>query len=371
MPATLYPVLTRNKAIVSYYATPADFGRGAPEQVPARRVLDEPGWAPYCLDDERREIVFVRIAPEIDLSAVPFFLVTQYEQADQIITVPFEEAHALAEALPDPNLVFIFNIGRCGTTLVSHALNGPANVVSVSEPGAFEHRQLRTLAAREDVSPIMRDLTRLTFAARSRRNADTLVVKLRSQVLFVAEPFWNTFPDAKYVFMYRDAVGWGNSFLQFLSSMGIPMPFDTQNRDFHWMMVSADTPLSELARFIPIDQPPENMGAILAPGWTIQLEQYERLLAAGLRFYPLRYNELMRDREGELQRLFDHCGLPHDGIAAALLAFDRDSQEGTQIARRDNPRRMDAAELATYRATLARVPRFADPDVIVPDTARG
>jgi hypothetical protein len=368
MTATLYPVVSRLKQFESAFATPTDFGRGPGKAVPARQLLDEPGWAPYCLDAERREVVFVRLAATIDLSEVPFYFVTQYREAQQLAVVSFETALEIAAGLPDPQLVQVFSIGRCGSTLVSHALNGPANVVSLSEPGVFEHRPLRALAAAEDISGLIRDLFRLTFAARSRRGADTLAVKHKSQALFVSELLCNAVPASRNVFLYRDAVSWGNSFMQFLASMNVPMPTDLAGRDFHWMMVSADKPVSELARFIDIERPPVDIGAILAPGWTIHLEEYERLRRAGLAFHTLRYNELVADRVGELTRLFDYCNLRHDGIARALSAFDEDSQKGTQIARRADPVRMSADETATFRATLAKAPRFADPDLILADS---
>jgi hypothetical protein len=57
-----------------------------------------------------------------------------------------------------------------------------------------------------------------------------------------------------------------------------------------------------------------------------------------------------------------------DGIAAALAAFDEDSQKGTRIERKANKMRLDAVQEASYRRLLALVPELADPDLILPDT---
>jgi hypothetical protein len=56
-----------------------------------------------------------------------------------------------------------------------------------------------------------------------------------------------------------------------------------------------------------------------------------------------------------------------EDIASALRAFDKDSQEGTLIARKENKKRLTPEERASYLATLARVPAFADPDIMLKD----
>jgi hypothetical protein len=132
-------------------------------------------------------------------------------------------------------------------------------------------------------------------------------------------------------------------------------------------MTSADRPLNELGRYVDLGEVPIAAEKLLAPGWTIHLDEYTRLLAAGVPFLALRYNELNRDREAELTRLFQHCGLPSDGVMRALTAFDEDSQKGTSIARKGDKRKFDAAGIETYRKILARNPSFADPNLILPD----
>ena len=366
MKTTLHPVTGRTKAFDNAYAKFADFELGAGEAV-ASDVVVQPGWAPYAIDAEARMVSFVRLPAGVDLHAAPFVLITEYKEAEAVIALPFEEVARLASTLADPKIILVFSMGRCGTTLMSHVLNGPSNVAGLSEPPIFEHRPLRALSLHEDVTGLIRNLCRLLFASRTKRDADTLAIKFRSQALFIAGLFWKALPEARNVFMYREAVSWGNSFLQFLASLGVGAPTDIETRDFHWQMVSADMPLSALERFIPIDRPPMDAGAILAPGWTIHMEEYVRLRALGMPFIALRYNELVADREREVGRIFDHCGLSRDGIAAALKAFDHDSQEGTAIARTENPRRFTPEERASYLAALAKVPAFADPNTMLRD----
>jgi hypothetical protein len=369
MTATRFDITSRSKPYVMFYAQPADFGRGEGTPVSPSLVLDEPGWSPYCVDPDTREIIYAHV-PSLDrLLTSPFYHTAQYEQADAMLTMSFDDALALAADLPPPKTILIFSMGRCGTTLVSHALNGPPNVASFSEPGVFQHRPWRALETSDPaaIAPLLNSLNRLLLAAHKAPGVDTVALKFMSQALFVGEHFWNAIPDGSYVFMYRDAIGWGNSFLQFVQDVGIPLPMDESSRAMHWMMNSADQPIEAMGRYIDLGELPANNARMFAPGWMIHMLKYLDLRALGIPFLALRYNELVKDREGELKRLFDHCGLSHDAIAEALTAFDEDSQKGTAIARKDNKQTFTPEEVVVYRETLARVPAVADPNLILPD----
>jgi hypothetical protein len=91
------------------------------------------------------------------------------------------------------------------------------------------------------------------------------------------------------------------------------------------------------------------------------------LYEAGVPFLALRYNELVKDRQGELARLFRHCDLPEADVAKALGAFDEDSQKGTIVGQKSGKRKFGPDEIGTIRSILAGSGRFADPDLILPD----
>jgi hypothetical protein len=304
MPAKLHAIVGRASESELVYPERTDFTLGSPIIVPARRVLDEPGWSPYCIDATAHELVFVRLPPAIDLSRVAFWHVTQAAEARELLTVPLDEVPALAAALPAPTTtVLIFSMGRCGTTLLSHALNGSPLVFSISEPGVFSHRPLRRLAASGALDGLISNLVKLCFATRTRADQSVLAIKFLSQTLFIAPLCRAALPDAKNLFMYRDAIGWGNSFVQFLSDIGVPYPPTEEGRAFHWMMNSADRPLSDLGRFADLDERPIRIETMIAPGWVIHMEEYQRQLAAGMPFLSVRYNELISDPQATLERI--------------------------------------------------------------------
>ena len=109
-----------------------DFGPGEP--VPSGLAL-EPGWTLYCIDVERRQALFIEIPPEADLAAAPFVFSMQERLARRGLVVPFVALEDLARGVPAPQrIVLVFNIARCGSTLVNAMLNGVEGVWALSEP---------------------------------------------------------------------------------------------------------------------------------------------------------------------------------------------------------------------------------------------
>src|ERR1051325_7084918 len=101
-----------------------------------RNLLRDPHFSLYCLDFENRQALFVETPPECDLSRAPFLYQAQYDAARRLIQIPYETLHRLAaEVVLDPSrLILIYSVGRCGSTLVSHAFNEVEGVESLSEP---------------------------------------------------------------------------------------------------------------------------------------------------------------------------------------------------------------------------------------------
>ena len=194
-----------------------------------------------------------------------------------------------------------------------------------------------------------------------------MAMKFRSQSLFQAEHFHAAFPEAAFVFLYRDGVGWTRSFWYFLQNLGMPPVLDGEALRFHWWMATAAADPALLGPWLDPDGTVP-IARVQAPAWAMHLEKYLDLLAAGVPFLAIRYNELQADPTGTAARLLAHCGLPAEASAAAVAALGRDSQAGTTIARdrRDAPPFTEAAA-AEFRAALARQPRIRSADLVLPD----
>ena len=68
-----------------------------------------------------------------------------------------------------------------------------------------------------------------------------------------------------------------------------------------------------------------------------------------------------------MARLLRFCGLPAGALPDALRAFERDSQAGLPIARRERAETFTAEDRDRFLATLARHPRIRSPDLLLPD----
>ena len=368
MHARVHEVTGRLKESEMFFARTTDFAIGPPSDAPLDLALHEPGWIPYCVDHESSSVVFTRIPAEIDLADAAFTYVTQYWNADRLLFVPFEALDALTAPLELPEIIWVFSTGRCGSTLLSHALNGSERVWSLSEPSPFDRSSL-DLAS--DASLIVEELivhvAKLLHAGRPNKALDVLALKLRSQSIYRADAFHRATPNARYIFMYRDAIAWTASFHQFLQGIGTPEVFDHDTRDSVWRMLSGAGPIDFLGRYIDLNDETVHMDRVFPAGWVLHLKTYLKHLAAGIPFLALRYNELSSAPETTTRRLFAHCGLAEYGVARALEAFEKDSQEGTSIARREGRRRLGVESADNIRATLAKDPQFADPNLILPD----
>ena len=101
-----------------------DFTLGPAVATAARRVIDDRNWSLYGLDRARDHAVFVELPSGTDLAQSPFAYATQHRLARRVLTMSLAAFEAVAElAAPVGPVIFIFSIGRCGSTLMSHALN--------------------------------------------------------------------------------------------------------------------------------------------------------------------------------------------------------------------------------------------------------
>jgi hypothetical protein len=346
----------------------ANFRFGVGQAVSSRIAL-EPGWTPFCIDVERRQMLFLDVPPEADLSQAAFVYAMQARFARRALLVPFAALEELASSVPAPQrLAFVFNIARCGSTLVNAMLNGVEGVWSLSEPDPFFDLVMRRhLLDPAEVPDLVHACVRLSFRPPPARRVHTMAIKFRSQSLLQAEHFYAAFPGAAFVFLYRDGVSWTRSFWYFLQNLGMPPVLAGESLRFHWWMESAAADPALLQPYLDADGsvPIER---VQAPGWAMHIEEYLRLFEAGVPFLAIRYNELQADREATAARLLRHCGLPTAAHVGVLDAFARDSQAGTVIARdrRDASPFTDAAA-DEFRATLARHPRIKSPDLLLPD----
>ncbi len=369
MTAALHNILSRSKDHPARRAMLIDFALDAGAETSSGRAVTELGWTLYCLDQTSRRAVFVRTPPDADLSTTPFMRMAQFSHAAQVMLVPWEELDQLAASVPVPeNLIFVFNIGRSGTTLVSRVLGLVDGVVSLSEPNAqLDITVNRNTNGAELTRKLIATCTRLQSQQPDGKVPHTLAFKLYSQSLFNCADFHAAFPNAKYVFLYRDAVGWANSTYKMARGYGMADVLDRAGRDFIWNIASAGHELNILEQTLPDAGPAFYHEDISAACWALHFDCYMKNLKAGVPFLALRYNEMNSDREGATRNLLAHCGLPTESAASALHGFEKDSQDGSGIGQDNAMKGFTTENKERFLAALARQKSYKNPQLMLPD----
>ena len=367
--AQVFDVLARHRDAEVAPTGLQDFTLGPGQPADASIVTDDADWSLYSLDLEGEKAVFVHLPPETDLSAAAFVHTLQLRAARKVLTLPLSALPDLSLAIPAPRkIVFIFSMGRCGTTLASHILRRVPGVLSLSEPDPFITLALaRFTLPQAQQQALIAAVTRFCFRPPAGRVRDTLAIQFHSQALFQAELFHRAFPQVTCIFMYRDAASWGNSFTRFFQMVGVPLELDAASLGFSWMMISASAPLDHLALTADLAAPSFVHVEVLAPAWLLYINEYQRLVGLGLPFMALRYNELNADRLASVTRLLAHCDLRLDDVSAAMTAFDQDSQKGTQISRDHQVADFTSADRDRLTAILAAHAGKPAADLILPD----
>lgn len=373
MAAVVHDVLARNDQ--TGFANLDDFALGPGLPTDPRRVVTEATWSLYGLDLARDVAVFVDLPEGTDLARSPFVYATQHELAQRVLTLSLTEMEEVADLMPPLGpVIFVFSIGRCGSTLLSHALNAVPGVWGLSEPDAYSTLILqhfdsptRQTFAPDQVVRLIRASTRLQYRPPQGRQGAGLAVKFRSQSLFQADLYHAAFPDAAFVFLYRDAVGWAQSVYGMMRQYGFADILTGDDRLLPWTIFTAAEDRARLDSMVDIGAAEVPAEVPLAPAWAQNMAEYTRQLKGGVPFLALRYNEFNRDREASLVQLLQHCHLPVGAAADALATFETDSQAGTKLARDLNIFRLTEARLDRLRELLARDPIFGNPDLRLAD----
>ncbi|MFG1900917.1 sulfotransferase [Micromonospora carbonacea] len=348
-------------------ASPHNFVVRPGGSVPAESLLGDPDVSLHCLDDEHRLAYFVQTPPGIDLAGGPFLYLDQYRAARRLVTVPYETLHRLADGLPDPaRLILVYSVGRCGSTLLSRALGEVAGVRSYSEPDVFtEIALLRHEDPGRDAeyARLIRSCVRFLGNSGSESGGGTLAVKFRASGIQLGDLFHRVFPDARGVFLHRDARPWLESMHQGFTPH-LPDPA-AQLAFLKYVLAQAPLIMPFVARH---ERQPTPTEAYLLT-WLSVLDRHRELRRAGVPLLPVAYEALDADPKATLAAVLAHCGLPADDVDAAYATFSADSQEGTVLSRasrRSNPAAaLGAEDYAQARAVLAEHPVVDPADPLV------
>ena len=262
------------------------------KDVRAEEVIRNPDITLYCIEPVNKWVVFVETPGEIKPSDAAFYYMAQYEHATHAYIFPYDHFHKLAKKiqLNSAQVIFIFSVGRCGSTLLSSVFNKVAHIKTLSEPDVFS--QLALLRNRNGISE--KEMRRLLLSCtkvlcKSQRENEKVAIKFRSFSIRIADILINSFGEAKNIFLYRDAYSWLNSAVRAFSS-----------------------PSSDKIESV--------MGYGLS--WLNVMETYMHLYNIGICMFTLRYKDLVENTEAVIRDLFNYCEIPVSVLGTAHCIGD-------------------------------------------------
>ncbi len=318
MQSTILQIGERSRKRLSQISSLSNFDWTPGDSADPQIMLDDPNWSLFCLDHTARQAVFAELPPGIDLAQAPFVYQAQFEQARRLMAVPYEALHPLAAQIPlDPaRLILIHNVGRCGSTLLSSALNELDGVISLSEPDVIANFLTIRNEDRAELIDLLHDCARLLFRPAVVGNASRFSLKFRNQCVEIMDLYHAAFPQAKHLFLYRDSVGWVASLYRLMSRRSTPPPMSRTEAVSRQSAYYNRSPES-VERFFDPAVDSYTRETYLAAGWLIMMDRYLELRAQGITPLAVRYADLNAQPERVLRAIFDFCGLPREGISQA------------------------------------------------------
>lgn len=340
------------------------------ETIDPGTILAQPNISLYCLDDAKRRAIFVETPPGVELSREPFFYQAQFDHAQRLIAVPYPTLVELAETLPDQgaNLIIIYSVGRSGSTLLSKVFAQMEGTLSLSEPDIFCDIALLCEpdgSRAQELRDILYSSTQLLCKPSPTIDPERCVLKPRPQAIHHAAVMHQLFPEARLVFLYRDAVEFICSFARFRNELRNTVPELQDNLDYYQKVVPLITAYADVINYT------DPVMDFYILWWLSCLDSYMKLYRQGIPLFALRYEEFQSNWQAALTALFDYCDVPGSFVERVLGAFAKDSQANSALARKKQ-RQLDPAEIADLglrvHELLGRHPEIDQPDFIVPGT---
>jgi hypothetical protein len=366
--------LTLNEITVSRpikIVGPEDFAVVGGEEISVETVLGDPRFTLYCIDLERGAVLFVESSDPVAVDRVPFYYQGQREFAVGLVSMPFEVFHRAAAQIPLPpkGLIFVHNVGRCGSTLLSKVLNAIPSVHSLSEPDDLT--QIADLRWSDQISDatcreLLGSSVRWRCKPRSGPAADFVAIKPRSEVLTLGGYFGTAFPDSRHFFLYRDGLAWMRTIFR-----GFPLDRDIDNDEKNREMERSWSHTLPLVKELMREEKAMNPVQIRMLSWVTGMEAYLRLAKMPIPTCAARFEDLTVAPEPMLKQILDFCGIEAVDWDEIREVLGRDSQAGTSFGREERKqftRELTPELVQDVYDLIASRPMLGTPHVVVPGT---
>ena len=344
MIAESYKIIKHRKKNMIEVANVSDFLYEDPKSVNANSLLHNPNITLYCIDPFRKLAIFIETPENIKLNDAAFYYIAQYKNAINAYTLSFRQLHKFAKKvkLANDQLIFIFSVGRCGSTFLSSAFNTIPNIESLSEPDVFSQLSIlknRNILSEKEINRLIISCTKVICKNPRQGGQLKFAIKFRSFAIDIAEVLITNFKEAKNIFMYRDGQTWLRSAVRAFSNP------------------SADN-IDLVARSISMS-------------WLAVMEKYMRLYQDGISMFAVQYKDIIGNTETVIKDIFSHCEISNVNWDILSSLVNSDSQEGTVLSRTSvNQKTINIPErcFLEFKELLKSRPTVNSVDYILPNT---
>ncbi len=288
----------------------------------------EKTYALFCLTDPALDIS--------DVARFPFQFLSQYREAQRLIILPTERFHQLAEEVGDPKVPvgLVHMSGRSGSTLLAQILHRVPSTRAISESKAMVNvNNLRTrgLVTPEESRKLLQSAMRLHCKVSPGEHVERIFMKMTIMHSQQFRDLGDLFPHFKFFFSTRHPVPSLRSYLKIFkvvhgrnlyNKLGLRWRDKLALRLFLPYHPKFD---SFVAKYHPWHQPcyPERCllyytGSLAC--YFTNRKMYHRVIL---------YENLCENPHQEVGEILKLMEIPEEHLAAALGAFERDSQNKT------------------------------------------
>jgi hypothetical protein len=373
MTTTILNIVNKVKQDPTGFVAITDFDVTLGDLIEPQQILHDPTISLYCLDHANERAIFVQTPIDIDLTVHPFFYQAQYEHAHQLIAVPYETLHRLANEMEahKRKLLLIYSVGRCGSTLLSQVFDQVDGILSLSEPDFFTNIVLlRDENGRNDpaLKKILHSCLLMLQKPLPQRNPETWAIKFRSSGFEIADLIHQAAPTAQSIFLYRDAIQRTRSearAFDLYTKKPVKMSSDLLQKWIHLIPLMKNykrkAKWGKLSRI--------EMSAL---AWLSRMHKYLTLHNQGIPLCAIRYEDLVAQPEKIISELFIFCAIPQKYVETILHVFARDSQAGSSLAKarvnEKTPQELSVKHLHEIDAILKKHATIKTSDYLLPGT---
>ncbi|ELU15371.1 hypothetical protein CAPTEDRAFT_199449 [Capitella teleta] len=255
----------------------------------------------YCMTDEEAWFVEAPEGVEVWKSEYSaFHKIAQHEYAKNVIKMPLRSFYLLADKISDikQKLIFLDFVPRSGSTLVGQIFEETGVCVNYSEP----HFLSMYWGAQDHQKLLKIVKAAITFYCKPRKQlTSAFVFKYAPMGVSLAPVIFELFPDAKLLHLTRNTI----------------------------------------------------------PN-AISIFRVNQHSNAEYRMPVIKYEDVLSNREANIETLFQFCGLDVNLVHKAMAAFGKDSQAGSPLSKDQLQKNTSAPNMANIEAIVNDVRKLGE-----------